>query len=140
MIARAERDFDAVAQTILAKYASQRIFGFFGEMGVGKTTLIKALCRTLDVVSMPTSPTFALVNEYLRHSGDSVYHFDFYRIESLDEARQIGFEEYLYSGHYCFIEWVEKVEPLLQESYIRVEMSIDAMHSRIIKSDLIQLP
>ncbi|MDR1113361.1 MAG: tRNA (adenosine(37)-N6)-threonylcarbamoyltransferase complex ATPase subunit type 1 TsaE [Bacteroidales bacterium] len=132
MIAHNEQELDAVAQAILAKYADQRIFGFFGEMGAGKTTLIKALCRTLGVVNMPTSPTFALVNEYLCHSGEPVYHFDFYRIEEVDEARQIGFEEYLYSGHYCFIEWTEKVESLLQESYTRVEITVDAMHCRII--------
>jgi tRNA threonylcarbamoyladenosine biosynthesis protein TsaE len=133
MIAHTEQELDAIAQTILMQYANQRVFGFFGEMGVGKTTLIKAFCRTLEVVSTPTSPTFALINEYLRHSGEPVYHFDFYRIEELDEARQIGFDEYLYSGHYCFIEWAEKVEPLLQGGYTRVEMSIDEAQNRIIK-------
>jgi tRNA threonylcarbamoyladenosine biosynthesis protein TsaE len=132
MIIHTERELDIVAQTILTQYTNKRVFGFFGEMGVGKTTLIKALCRALGVISTPTSPTFALVNEYLRRSGEPVYHFDFYRIEELDEARQIGFEEYLYSGHYCFIEWTEKIEPLLQEYYTRVEMSMDEFQNRII--------
>jgi tRNA threonylcarbamoyladenosine biosynthesis protein TsaE len=132
MIVYTEQELDTVAQTILTQYPDKRIFGFFGEMGVGKTTLIKAFCRALGVMSTPTSPTFALVNEYLRSTGEPVYHFDFYRIENLDEARQIGFEEYLYSGHYCFIEWTEKVEPLLQGCYTRVEMSTDKLQNRII--------
>jgi len=132
MIAQTEQELDNIAQTILTQYANERVFCFLGEMGVGKTTLIKAFCRILGVISKVTSPTFALVNEYLCYSGETVYHFDFYRINDLDEALQIGFEEYLYSGHYCFIEWSEKVTPLLQVGYTRIEILTDEFQNRII--------
>lgn len=91
-------------------------------MGVGKTTLIKEICLQLGVADNVCSPTFAIVNEYRTATGDPVYHFDFYRMKSLDEAYDIGYEEYFYSGEYCFTEWTEKVEQLLPDSYVRVEI------------------
>ncbi len=91
-------------------------------MGVGKTTLIKALCDQLGVKEVVCSPTFAIINEYTSGEGEPVYHFDFYRLKSAEEAYDIGYEEYFYSGMYCFTEWTEKIEQLLPEHYVRVEM------------------
>ena len=91
-------------------------------MGVGKTTLIKALCDHLGVKEVVCSPTFAIINEYTSGEGEPVYHFDFYRLKSAEEAYDIGYEEYFYSGMYCFTEWTEKIEQLLPEHYVRVEM------------------
>ena len=113
-----------VARKLLDGFASERFFAFFGKMGVGKTTLIKELCARLGVEDNVCSPTFAIINEYHRGDGsdESVYHFDFYRIKSLTEAYDLGYEEYFYSGCYCFTEWTEKVEELLPEHYVRVEI------------------
>ena len=112
-----------MARTLLAAFPDDRFFAFFGKMGVGKTTLIKELCAALGVGDNVCSPTFAIVNEYSDRQGAPVYHFDFYRLKSLAEAYDIGYEEYFYSGAYCFTEWTEKVEELLPERYIRVEIS-----------------
>ncbi len=112
-----------MARTLLAAFPDDRFFAFFGKMGVGKTTLIKELCAALGVEDNVCSPTFAIVNEYSDRQGAPVYHFDFYRLKSLAEAYDIGYEEYFYSGAYCFTEWTEKVEELLPERYIRVEIS-----------------
>lgn len=112
-----------MARTLLAAFPGDRFFAFFGKMGVGKTTLIKELCAALGVEDNVCSPTFAIVNEYSDRQGAPVYHFDFYRLKSLAEAYDIGYEEYFYSGAYCFTEWTEKVEELLPERYIRVEIS-----------------
>ena len=112
-----------MARTLLAAFPDDRFFAFFGKMGVGKTTLIKELCAALGVEDNVCSPTFAIVNEYSDRQGAPVYHFDFYRLKSLAEAYDIGYEEYFYSGAYCFTEWTEKVEELLPGRYIRVEIS-----------------
>ena len=101
-----------VARKLLEEYSEERFFAFFGKMGVGKTTLIKSLC----------SPTFAIINVYRSREGAPVYHFDFYRLKRAEEAYDIGYEEYFYSGEYCFTEWTEKVEELLPEPYVRIEM------------------
>ena len=111
-----------VAQNLLSTCQEERFFAFFGKMGVGKTTLIKELCDVLGVEDVVCSPTFAIVNEYSTAVGEPVYHFDFYRLKNLGEAYDIGYEEYFYSGCYCFTEWTEKVEELLPEHYVRVEM------------------
>ncbi len=115
-----EQELEQVAVAILRAHPDERVFGFFGEMGAGKTTLIKSLCHTLGVEDNTSSPTFAIVNEYWARNGEPVYHFDFYRIEEARDASNIGFEEYLYSGCYCFIEWTEKVESILQGDYVPV--------------------
>ena len=112
-----------MARTLLAAFPDDRFFAFFGKMGVGKTTLIKEFCAALGVEDNVCSPTFAIVNEYSDRQGAPVYHFDFYRLKALAEAYDIGYEEYFYSGAYCFTEWTEKVEELLPERYIRVEIS-----------------
>lgn len=107
---------------MLTTFEEERFFAFFGKMGVGKTTLIKEMCEVLGVEDVVCSPTFAIVNEYSTAQGESVFHFDFYRLKSISEAYDIGYEEYFYSGCYCFTEWTEKIEELLPERYVRVEM------------------
>ena len=111
-----------VARKLLEEYSGERFFAFFGKMGVGKTTLIKALCERLGVEDNVCSPTFAIINVYRTGGGSPVYHFDFYRMKNAEEAYDIGYEEYFYSGEYCFTEWTEKVEELLPEHYVRVEL------------------
>ena len=111
-----------VARNLITTFKEERFFAFFGKMGVGKTTLIKEMCDVLGVVDVVCSPTFAIVNEYSTVFDESVFHFDFYRLKSTAEAYDIGYEEYFYSGCYCFTEWTEKIEELLPERYVRVEM------------------
>ena len=117
-------DIDAVAQKFLDNMGNRKIFAFYGEMGAGKTTFIKALCKTLRVAETITSPTFAIINEYNKEDGDPIYHFDFYRIKNIEEAYDFGYEDYFYSGHLCFIEWPELVEPLLPESVVKVQIVV----------------
>ena len=111
------------AATALRSFAAEeKIFVFKGEMGAGKTTFIKVLCAELGVSEVVSSPTFSIVNEYA--AGDEIiYHFDFYRIKNLQEAYDIGYEEYFYSGNLCLIEWPELVAELLPESYIQVQIT-----------------
>ncbi len=101
-----------------------RKFAFTGELGSGKTTFIHALCRQLGVKNTVTSPTFALVNEYYTVNGETVYHFDFYRIKNIEEVYDIGYEEYFYSDAWCFIEWAEKVEEILSDEFLRVQIEV----------------
>ena len=110
----------AAQQFLAAIPADTRVIAFYGSMGAGKTTLIKNLCHKMGVTDEVNSPTFAIVNEYVTEEGESVYHFDFYRIKKLEEAYDIGFENYFDSGNLCLIEWPEMIEPLLPEKYIRV--------------------
>ena len=105
---------------MLDAFPQNRIFAFYGEMGTGKTTLIKALCRVLQVSDTTSSPSFGLIHEYRSGTGNAVYHFDFFRLETLEEVYDIGFEEYLYSGEYCFLEWPELVESILPGETIRM--------------------
>lgn len=110
------------------------VVAFYGPMGAGKTTLIKDLCHRMGVTDEVNSPTFAIVNEYVTEEGDAVYHFDFYRIKKLEEAYDIGYENYFYSGSLCLIEWPELIEPLLPERYLRVDIQLGATDDeRIIK-------
>ena len=107
------------AKQLLEFSSGEKIFLFEGDMGAGKTTLIKALCAELAVKDMTSSPTYSIVNEYIYPNG-KVFHFDFFRIKSEIEAYDLGFEEYLYSKQYCFIEWPERIKGLWPESYIQV--------------------
>ena len=114
------------------------VIAFYGSMGAGKTTLIKNLCHRMGVTDEVNSPTFAIVNEYVTEEGESVYHFDFYRIKKLEEAYDIGYENYFYSGNLCLIEWPEMIEPLLPQKYIRVEIQHgETDDERIIKCEII---
>jgi tRNA threonylcarbamoyladenosine biosynthesis protein TsaE len=119
------------AEAILANSAGNKIFLFYGEMGAGKTTLIKVLCETLGVTEQATSPTFSIVNEYIgRDSG--IFHFDFYRLKNQTEALDMGYEEYFYSGAYCFIEWPEKIPDLLPDHYTTIRINVLDSNSRSI--------
>ncbi len=121
-----------VAGTILKEFPQQRVFALFGKMGAGKTTLIKAFAKALGVSDTVSSPTFSLVNEYTTGNGDPVFHFDFYRIETIEEVYDIGFEEYIYSGEYCFMEWTEKILELLPETYVYISVDEKEDRNRII--------
>ena len=112
-----------VARKLLDSFPDERFYAFFGSMGVGKTTLIKEICKQLGVMQNVCSPTFAIVNEYCDSEGEPVYHFDFYRLKNLAEAYDIGYEEYFYSGYWCFTEWTEKIEPLLPDHYLRIDIT-----------------
>ncbi|TVQ83540.1 MAG: tRNA (adenosine(37)-N6)-threonylcarbamoyltransferase complex ATPase subunit type 1 TsaE [Bacteroidetes bacterium] len=115
-----ENQLGEVAQKLLKLNPDSRIFAFYGAMGAGKTTLIKAICNQLDVTDTVGSPTFSIINQYLTRHGENLYHFDFYRMNKLEEAYDIGYEDYFFSGNYCFIEWPEKIETLLPEGCCRV--------------------
>jgi len=122
-------DLPAIAQHILEAYHDDRVFAFYGDLGAGKTTLIKHLCKALGVTEAVTSPSFAIVNEYVAGEMDLVYHFDFYRIKKLEEVLDIGYEEYLFSDYYCFLEWADKIEELLPESYVYVSVGKGSDHN-----------
>ncbi len=120
------------AKKLLEQFSGQRVFAFYGNMGAGKTTFIQAICRQLDTPDNITSPTFALINEYKTRSGDSIFHFDFYRIKDLEEAFDLGYEDYFYSGNYCLIEWPELIEPLLPQNYVEVLIEVNEQEVRTI--------
>jgi tRNA threonylcarbamoyladenosine biosynthesis protein TsaE len=118
-----ESELLPAARQLLGAYPGSRIFAIYGKMGAGKTTFIKALCQDLGVDDIVQSPTFALVNVYKTREGRPVYHFDFYRISRTDEVLDIGYEEYLFSGEYCFIEWPELIGSLLPSDTVRISIS-----------------
>ncbi|MBB2150178.1 tRNA (adenosine(37)-N6)-threonylcarbamoyltransferase complex ATPase subunit type 1 TsaE [Pedobacter gandavensis] len=122
---------DQAAQEVLEFAQNENFFIFEGEMGAGKTTFIKALAKALGVTEVVSSPTFSIVNEY-EGNGRIIYHFDFYRIKNLQEAYDIGYEEYFYSDHICLIEWPEKVAELLPEHYIKIEISASSETERLL--------
>ena len=121
-IANSISELQTIAQQIIDSYKNDRIFILEGEMGAGKTTLTKSICKHLGANDNVCSPTFAIVNQYFSEKAGDIYHFDFYRINKEQEAFDIGFEEYLYSGNYCFIEWAEKVSNLLPLHYIIISI------------------
>jgi len=116
-------DLSAAAKQLLSSFPLSRVFAFYGKMGAGKTTFIKVICRQLGARDIVQSPSFAIINEYKTNMGDSLFHFDFYRIKKQQEVFDIGYEEYMYSGNYCFIEWPELVEELLPADVVRVGIS-----------------
>ena len=121
------------ARQFVEAMGERRVFAFYGKMGAGKTTFIKAICEAMGVEDTVTSPTFAIVNEYGVNEGfRSVYHFDFYRIKNLREAYDIGYEDYFYSGSPCFIEWPELVEELLPENTVRVSIEVEEDGARTV--------
>lgn len=121
------------ARQFIENMGRGRVFAFYGKMGAGKTTFIKAICEQLGVEDVITSPTFAIVNEYTSEtSGDTIYHFDFYRIKKIEEVYDMGYEEYFYGGGLCFIEWPELIEGLLPEDAVKVEIKENEDGSRTV--------
>lgn len=112
-----------VAKHILDYSKGKHIFCFYGELGAGKTTLIKEMCKQLGMSDAGSSPTFSLVNEYITHTKKILYHFDLYRLKSETEIYDIGYEDYIYSGNYCFIEWPENIEHLLPAENIKIKIT-----------------
>ncbi len=121
-----------IAKEIIST-AKHKVLLFYGEMGTGKTTLIKEIVKQLGVKDVANSPTFALVNEYLSQKGETIYHFDFYRIEKEEEVFDIGIEEYLYNNNWCFIEWPEKVENLLPLESVEIYLTLNQDSTRNIQ-------
>ncbi|MEG0795780.1 MAG: tRNA (adenosine(37)-N6)-threonylcarbamoyltransferase complex ATPase subunit type 1 TsaE [Odoribacter sp.] len=116
-------EINDVAAKFLDYVGDKRIFALYGQMGVGKTTFVKAVASCLGVVDDVSSPTFAIINEYLTKKGESIYHFDFYRVNTISEALDFGYEEYFYGGHRCFIEWPEKVAELIPQEVVNCYFS-----------------
>lgn len=125
-------DLSETAQKILQSCGESKLFMFYGDLGAGKTTLIQMLCSTLGYTDEVTSPTFSLINEYSTPE-QKIYHMDLYRIKNVEEAFDIGLEEYLYSDAYCFIEWPQVIIEILQETYYEVKISVDNSFNRIIE-------
>lgn len=124
-------ELPAAAKVLIKSFDGQKIVAFYGEMGAGKTTLIKAICTEMGVRDNISSPTFSIVNEYQSVKG-KIYHFDFYRLKSSDEAYDMGYEEYFYSKSYCFIEWPEKIAELMPLEFDKVTITKDG-EKRIIQ-------
>lgn len=128
------------ARQFIENMGDSHVFAFYGKMGAGKTTFIKAICEELGVDDVITSPTFAIVNEYTSNGNDNgntqnIFHFDFYRIKKLEEVYDMGYEDYFYSGSLCFIEWPELIEDLLPEDAQRITIEEQADGSRVVKSE-----
>ena len=129
------KDIDRAAEEFLRKIGDRKLVAFFAPMGAGKTTFTTAICRALGVTDPVGSPTFAIVNEYMRADGEPMYHFDFYRINKLSEAMDIGLDDYLYSGCLCIMEWPENIEELLPEYTLRVDILVNPDGSRTLSWD-----
>lgn len=129
-------EINEVAASFLAAVGDKTIFALYGPMGVGKTTFVKAVASCLGVEDDVSSPTFAIVNEYMTEKGTSVYHFDFYRVNNISEALDFGYEEYFYSGNKCFIEWPEKINELLPEDSVNCYFSENPDGSRELKIEM----
>lgn len=119
------------AKDFLAHIGNGTVFAFYGKMGAGKTTFIKAVCEELGVEDTITSPTFAIVNEYTDKNNEPIYHFDFYRIKKMEEVYDMGYEDYFYGGHLCFLEWPEMIEALLPQDATKVYITEENGHRTI---------
>ena len=126
-------DLPKVSEAILDARGTRTVLIFRGEMGAGKTTLIRALCDAMGVADTVSSPTFALVNEYHDRDGMSIFHFDFYRINRIEEAFDLGYEEYFYGGGLCLVEWPEKIESLLPEDAMTIQIEVTGTETRTIR-------
>jgi tRNA threonylcarbamoyladenosine biosynthesis protein TsaE len=127
-----KRHLSVAAKQLLRNSADKKIFAFYGAMGAGKTTIIKAICESLGAIDIVSSPTFTLVNEYKTSAGEILYHLDFYRIKKQEEVFDFGIEDYLAGDNYCFMEWPELVEELLPSETVRVRISVDNYEQRIL--------
>jgi tRNA threonylcarbamoyladenosine biosynthesis protein TsaE len=117
-------DLNTAAKKIIEAIGSRKIVAFYGQMGSGKTTLIKHICQELNVTDVVNSPTFSLVNEYQLPNGEPIYHFDFYRISKIEEAFDFGYEEYFFSEYLCLIEWPEIIENLIPSDAARLSIRV----------------
>nr|WP_321354122.1 tRNA (adenosine(37)-N6)-threonylcarbamoyltransferase complex ATPase subunit type 1 TsaE [uncultured Draconibacterium sp.] len=125
-------ELKVAAKELITAFSDDRVFAFYGKMGAGKTTFIQSICRALGSDDNVTSPTFALINEYNTADLDSIFHFDFYRIKDIEEAYDLGYEDYIYSGSYCLIEWPEMIESLLPEKMVEVKIEVQEDNNRLI--------
>lgn len=125
-------EIDAVAKAFISATRGHDLFAFYGQMGAGKTTFTVALCKAWGVEDVVNSPTFAIVNEYCCADGETLYHFDFYRIKNIAEAMDIGVEDYFYSGSRCIMEWPENIEELLPDEVLRVYIEVNPDLSRTV--------
>lgn len=130
-------ELEGAAAKLVAQFPKERVFAFYGKMGAGKTTFIQSICRTLGSEDNVTSPTFALINEYMDATMSSIFHFDFYRIKDIEEAFDLGYEDYIYSGNYCLIEWPEMIEQLLPENLVEVKIEALDNNTRLITAETI---
>jgi len=122
----------AAARKILEHTSGQKILAFYGSMGAGKTTIVKAICKVLGAGDIVTSPTFTMVNEYLTNKNEIIYHIDFYRIKKVEEVFDFGIEEYFSSGSYCFMEWPELIGGILPPETVKIRITIGEKDQRII--------
>ena len=120
------------ARQFISHIGDRRVFAFYGNMGAGQTTFIKAVCEELGVTDVVTSPTFAIVNEYTAADGGSIFHFDFYRIKKLEEVYDMGYEDYFYSDALCFIEWPELIDEVLPDDAVKVTIKENADGTRTV--------
>ena len=125
-------ELEIIAKELITVFSNDRVFAFYGKMGAGKTTFIQSICRALGSDDNVTSPTFALINEYNTANLDSIFHFDFYRIKDIEEAYDLGYEDYIYSGSYCLIEWPEMIDSLLPEKMVTVKIEVQDDDTRLI--------
>ena len=126
-------EIGTAAKEFVAAMGDRKVFAFYGKMGAGKTTFIKAVCEELGVEDVINSPTFAIVNEYVDGAGEPIYHFDFYRIKNPQEVLDIGYEDYVYSGNVCFMEWPELIENLLPDDAVKVTIEEEMDGARVVR-------
>ncbi|MCK4664651.1 MAG: tRNA (adenosine(37)-N6)-threonylcarbamoyltransferase complex ATPase subunit type 1 TsaE [Bacteroidales bacterium] len=127
------KNINEASTKFLSETKGFKKFAFYGEMGVGKTTFIKAICHKLKVKDIINSPSFAIINEYYTINDDIIYHFDFYRIKNIEEVYDFGYEDYFFSDNYCFIEWAEKIEKIIPPDFVKVYMTKTSNNSRKIE-------
>jgi tRNA threonylcarbamoyladenosine biosynthesis protein TsaE len=132
IVIKNKRELRTAVRKLLEQTKGKRIFAFYGAMGAGKTTIIKALCEYLGAADIVSSPTFTLINEYRTEKGELLYHIDFYRIKKHDEVFDFGIEEYLTGEKYCFMEWPELVEDILPAETVKIRISVDENEERIL--------